>query len=93
MANTLTVGKYTVSQMTVLHGARLRNNQRNVDALKLEGAEAEAAQEWVLIAACTDPFIPMADYFAMPLTDSRPLVEAVEALNSEMVATEQSKKN
>jgi len=91
---TITVGKYTVSKMGVLHGARLRINQRNVAALNLtDEAIADASEEWALIAACTDPFIPREDYLKMLLVESRPLVDAVEELNADIVAAPLSKKN
>jgi hypothetical protein len=86
MLQTKQVGEYLVSQMGVLEGARMRLYQRNIAAEVLEPDEAmvEALDEWALVAACTTPFIPRNEYFAMPINETRPLVEAVEELNASL---------
>lgn len=81
------VGIYTVSQMGVLESARLRNNQRNVaeDLKSDDPAMVDALSEWVLVAACTTPFIPRDEFFAMPMSELAPLIEAAEEMNSDLL--------
>ena len=52
----------------------------------------EALQEWALVSSCVTPFIPLEDWLETPLMELRPLVEAVEELNSDMVPTDGAKK-
>lgn len=89
---TKVVGGYTVSQMGALESARLRLHQRNVSEQKLtDEAMLMALDEWMLVAACVTPFISQADYMAMPVTETRPLLEAVEELNADVAETSKKK--
>ena len=76
-------GTYTVSEMSNLHKARMRNNLRNADAMKLSDEEKTVADEWVFVAACCDPFIPFVQWRDLKAMESVPLLEAAEELNEE----------
>lgn len=93
MLQTKTIDRYTVSQMGPLESARLRLFQRQIEPL-IKGDEvmAEALNEWALVAACTVPFIPRDEYLQMPLSETMPLVQAVEELNSDLSAPGEAKK-
>lgn len=89
----IAVGKYTVSQIGPLESARLRLFQRQIEPLVSDDeAMTEALNEWALVAACTMPMIPRDEYFGMPLSETMPLVEAVEELNGDLVGPQDSKK-
>jgi hypothetical protein len=99
MLRTKQVGEYTVSQMSVLEGSRMRLYQRQViEALKnapdTPPEVVEAWNEWAVIAACVKPEIKRDEYLSMPLMDAQALAEAVNELNSDLATpyTEQSKK-
>lgn len=83
-----------MTQMGALESARMRLHQRNI-AGETDEALAMALEEWALIASCVTPFISREDYLQMPVTETRPLLLAVEELNSDMVdngTPEQAKK-
>lgn len=91
---TVAIGKYTVSQIGPLESARLRLFQRQIEPLVSKDDEAmtEALNEWALVAACTMPMIPRDEYFGMPLSETMPLVNAVEELNGDLIGSQDSKK-
>ena len=104
----ITVGEYTVSEMATLEGCRMRIHQGNLDKERAKiyakySGDAElsiddqamlaAFDEWALVASCVVPFIPMDDYMTLPLTVTRPILDAVQECNADMVSGEQSKKN
>ena len=79
------IGKYTASQIGALQGANLRIHQRKISEMGAADGMLEALQEWALVSACVTPFISLEEWLDTPLIELRPLVEAVEELNSEMV--------
>lgn len=95
MLKTKQVGIYIVSQMSALEGARLRIYQQKNLGMKFDDPAMQAvADEWAVVAACVTPHITLEDYTSIPLVETRPLLEAVEELNADIVGgeTEPAKK-
>lgn len=95
--NTKQVGSYTVTQMGALESARLRLFQRQNAELEqkqgnLDPARVEAWNEWAVVAACVTPHITRDDYLAIPVMETRLLIDAVEELNAGLLEGDQPKK-
>ena len=89
------VGQYTVSQIGALQGANLRVFQRRVVEMTAKNPDegyAEALNEWARVAACSSPYISIDEWLETPLMELRPLVEAVEELNSDIQSADEPKK-
>lgn len=103
----MTVGDYTVYQMATLEGCRMRIHKKNMekkrDAITKKYKDGEemsvedqalmdAYDEWEMVASCVTPFIPLDDYLVMPITETRPILDAVNDCNADML-TNTPKKN
>lgn len=95
MLKTKVVGIYTVSQMGALEGARIRLFQKQnaewrakrlKDNLEVDQAVSDAYDEWATVAACTSPHIGRDEYLAIPYSELRPIIEAMEEVNSDLVS-------